>query len=139
MCASKLADAFDKERIKVAKALDCDVPHSFDWVKQAYGYKGDNLYEIYGDVTCEHAKRWGNDAGNRRVLREDICYFFVPMEQLAEVLGIDIPVTKSMIEILQILADFDYRGNGVTLKDLGMEGITTKDQIINYVTYGQTS
>jgi opine dehydrogenase len=133
-CASKLTDAFDKERIKVAQALGCDVPHAFDWFRRTYQYQGDNLYEIFGKVTNEHAQRWGTDAGNRRVLQEDLCYFLVPMEQFADVLGIEVPVTKAIIEILKIFTDFDYRANGVTLKDLGMEGFTQKEQFINYVT-----
>lgn len=138
LCASKLTDAFDKERIRVASALDCEVPHAFDWFQRAYDYKGDNLSEIFGNIKCEHTKRWGNDDGNRRVLREDLCYFFVPMEQLADIVGIDVPITKAMIEILQIFTDFNFRANGITLKDLGMGDFTTAKQIINYVTYGET-
>ena len=41
-----------------------------------------------------HEQRWGNDACNRLVLKEDLCYFFVPMEQLAEVVGIDVPAQE---------------------------------------------
>ncbi len=134
LCASKLTDAFDKERIKVAQALGCDVPHAFDWFRRTYQYQGDNLHEIFGKVTNEHAQRWGTDAGNRRVLQEDLCYSLVPMEQFADVLEIEVPVTKAIIEILKIFTDFDYRANGVTLKDLGMEGFTQKKQFINYVT-----
>jgi len=135
MCASKLSDAFDRERIRVAAAFDCEVPAHSMWVTNTYGYKGENIYEIYGNVTCDHVKRWTNDEGNRRVLREDLCYFFVPMEQLAEVVGIEVPVTKAIIEMLQIFTDFDYRTNGITLKDLGMEGLN-KSQILNYVKDG---
>ena len=135
MCASKLSDAFDRERIKVAAAFGCDVPLHHAWVNQAYGYPGANLYEIYGNVTCDHVKRWGNDSGNRRVLTEDLCYFFIPMEQLAEVVGVEVPVTKAMIEILGIFTDFDYRAHGITLKDLGMEHLN-RDQIIDFVTHG---
>jgi opine dehydrogenase len=57
------------------------------------------------------------------------------MEQLAEVVGIDVPVTKAIVEVLQIFTDFDYRAHGITLKNLGMEGMD-KNQIIDYVTYG---
>ncbi len=135
MCASKLADAFDRERVAVAAAFGSEVPMHIPWVSRAYGYEGENLYEMYGNVSCEHVKRWGNDAGNRRVLREDLCYFFVPMEQLADRVGIDVPVTKAMIEILTVFTDFDYRAHGITLKHLGMEGLN-KNQIIDYVTYG---
>jgi len=136
MCASKLMDAFDKERMDVITAFGCKSINQIEWHRRTYKYEGENKYEIYGNVTNPHAQRWGNDAGNRRVLKEDLCYFFVPMEQLAEVVGIDVPVTKAMIEMLKIFTDFDYRANGITLKDLGMEGLT-KNQIIDYVTYGR--
>ena len=55
-----------------------------------FTYQGQNLYEIYGNVTCEHTQRWGTDAGNRRVLQEELCCGFVPMEQLAEVVGLKV-------------------------------------------------
>lgn len=135
MCAAKLMDAFDQEKRRVAAAFGLDVPHHMEWFTKTYGYQGKNRYEIFGNVTNPHAQRWGNDAGNRRVLREDLCYFFVPMEQLAAVVGVEVPITRAMIEMLTIFADFDYRANGITLKDLGMEGLNKK-QIIDYVTYG---
>jgi len=135
-CASKLTDAFDHERMKVAAALECDVPHAFDFFRETYQYPGKDFYEIFGGVTCEHGKRWGTDAGNRRVLEEDICYFMVPMEHFADLLGIDVPVTKAIIEIMKIFAEFDYRAKGVTMKDLGMEGLKTKEEIIRYASQG---
>lgn len=138
MCASKLVDEFDRERQAVAAAFDCEVPMSVDWISRAYGYPGKNTYEIYGHVTCEHAQRWGNDAGNRRVLIEDLCYFFVPMEQLAEIVGLEVPVTKAMIEMLRIFTDYDYRANGLTLGDLGLAGLN-KSQIIDYLINGRSS
>lgn len=135
LCASKLMDAFDEEKRRVAAAFGCDIPTHIEWLTRTYAYEGKNRYEIYGNVTNPHTQRWTNDAGNRRVLREDLCYFFVPMEELAKVVGIETPVTSAIIELLQIFADFDYRGNGMTLKELGMEGMD-RNQIIDYVTYG---
>ncbi|MBW2056427.1 MAG: NAD/NADP octopine/nopaline dehydrogenase family protein [Deltaproteobacteria bacterium] len=136
MCAGKLADAFDQERIMVARAFGCETITYLDWMRRAYGYEGGSLYEIFGNVTNPHTRRWTNDGGNRRVLREDLCYFFVPLEQLAEVVGIEVPVTKAIIEILRIFADFDYRAHGVGLKDLGLAGLG-RDQIIEFVTHGK--
>jgi opine dehydrogenase len=135
MCASKLMDAFDKEKNRVAAAFGCDIPSQIIEFRRVYGYKGKNRYEIYRDATCPHTQLWSSDVALRQLLREDLCYFFVPMEQLAEVVGVDVPVTKAIIEILQIFTDFDYRTNGITLKDLGLEDLN-KDQIIDYVTYG---
>jgi len=134
-CASKLADAFDEERRRVAAAFGFMTPSYVEWFNNAYGYGGENLYEIFGKVTCEHAKRWGNDAGNRRVIQEDLCYFFVPMEQFAALVGEDIPVTKACIEMLKVFTDFDYREHGIKLKDLGLEGMD-RGQIVQYVTEG---
>ncbi|MBW2146320.1 MAG: NAD/NADP octopine/nopaline dehydrogenase family protein [Deltaproteobacteria bacterium] len=138
-CASKLTDAFDRERIKVAAALDCDVTHSFEWFRNTYLYEGKDIYEIFGNVTCEHARRWSTEAGNRRVLHEDICYFLIPMEQIATVLKIDVPVTRAIIEIVHVFTDFDYRSHGITLKDLGMDGLTTREQMLEYVIGGVAS
>jgi opine dehydrogenase len=135
-CASRLADVFDEERRAVAAAFDCDTPSYVEWFATSYQYEGKDLYEICGDVSRPHTQRWGNDAGNRRVLKEDLCYFFLPMEQLARVVGIDVPVTTAMIEILSVFTDYDYRANGLTLKKLGLEGLD-KEQIIRLVTFGQ--
>jgi hypothetical protein len=115
-------DAFDEEKRRVAAAFDCEFPNHTDWIKRTYGYEGENRYEIYDNVTCPHTQRWTNDAGNRRVLREHLCYFLVPMEHLAEAVGAAIPVMKAIIEILQIFADFDYRGNGLTSQALVLDG-----------------
>jgi opine dehydrogenase len=138
MCASKLMDAFDKEKREVAAAFECDVPILLDYSKMAYGYTAESHYEIYANQKLAHVMRWSTDAANRRVLQEDISYFFVPMEQLAEIVGVPVPVTKAMIEILQVFTDFDYRAKGLGLKDLGMEGLH-RDQIIEFVTYGAVS
>jgi opine dehydrogenase len=136
MCASRLVDASDRERIRVAEALGCQVPGALEYFRTAYQYPGENFYEMYGP-TCEHSKRWGTDAGNRRVLQEDLCYFMVPMEQIAKRLNVAVPVTQAMIELLQIFAETDYRTGGVTLADLGLEGCKTAREMLDYATYGE--
>jgi len=134
--AAKLSEAFDVERIAVAVAFDCESPRWTDWFRKTYEYQGNDLYELHGDVRCPHVQRWGPDHRNRRVLIEDLCNFFVPMEQLAEVGGVEVPITKAMLEILKVFAEYDYRSNGVTLKDLGLEGLD-RDQIIEFATTGR--
>ena len=133
-CASRLTDAFDRERIRVAEALGCKVPHSFEYFRNAYLYEGEDFYEIFGQ--SEHAKRWGTDAGNRRVLQEDLVYFMVPMERLAARLGIEVPVTRAIIEVIQVFTETEYRSGGVTLADLGLEECSTAKEMIEFATYG---
>lgn len=131
--ASKLAGAFDEERIKVAAYFDCDTTDYVTAFKKTYKYKGKDLYEVYSNT--EHSERWGRVEGVYRVLIEDLCYFFVPMESLAKMAGIAVPITTAMIDIFKVFTGYDYRSNGITLKNLGMEGLTKK-QILNYVNHG---
>jgi len=134
--AAKLGDAFDHERLAVAAAFGCQSPMWAEWFHKTYEYEGSDMYELHGDVRCPHVQRWGTDVRNRRVLIEDLCYFFVPMEQLAEVAGVEVPITKAMIEILKVFTEYDYRADGVTLKDLGLEGLD-QGQIVEYMTTGR--
>ncbi len=134
--ASNLVDAFDKERIKVAEAFGCSVPHVFEWIPKTYGYGGKDFYEIYGNVNCEHAKRWERQEILRRLIEEDICYFYIPMELLANVAGIEVPVTRAITDILAVLAENDYRSKGLSLENLGLQGMT-KVEIVDFLEKGK--
>lgn len=131
--AARLAEAFDQERVRVAEAFDCETPTWMTYCRRAYGYEGGDLYESH--ITSPHAERWTTDEEARRLLVEDLCYFFVPMEELARVAGVNVPVTTGMVEILSVLTGFDYRSEALTLGDLGLEGLS-RDEIIQYVNHG---
>ena len=131
--AAKLADVFDEERIKVASYFDCDTTDYVTACNKKYEYKGKDQYDLY--LNTEHGERWGRIEGLYRVLIEDLCYFFMPMESLAKMVGIAVPITTAMIDIFKVFTGYDYRLNGITLKDLGIEGLSKK-QIINYVNQG---
>jgi opine dehydrogenase len=128
--AAKLAEAFDRERMAVAQALDCRTTTWVEYCRRAYGYAGDDLYAMH--IHSPHAERWSTDAEARRLLVEDLCYFFVPLEQLAAVTGVAVPVTTAMIELLTVLSDFNYREHALTLADLGLEGLN-REQILDTV------
>jgi len=133
-CGSKLIEAFDRERIEVANALDCDVPTELEYLSKAYGYKAESIYEALR--RSPHTNMWITDSFHRGLLEEDLCYFYVVMESLAQVIGIKVPVTSAIIEILSIFTSVNYREKGLSLADLGLEGLTTKKEIIQYITEG---
>lgn len=133
--ASNLVDAFERERIRVAESFGCSVPHVFEWVPKTYGYPGKDFYEIYGNVNCEHSKRWERQEILRRLIEEDICYFYIPMEDLAKVAGVEVPVTRAITDILSVLAENDYRSKGLTLDDLGLQGMS-KGEILEFLESG---
>ena len=116
----------------------------YDTIKRVYPQMrlSKNILEnnFYNYNPCSHAQLCIPKAAfffeRAKVFRVDIGYFFTPMEALAEVVGIDVPVTKAMTEILRVFTDFDYRAHGVTLKGLGIEGLGKK-QILDHATHGR--
>jgi len=46
------------------------------------------IYETCGNVNCEHAKRWEKQEILRRLIEEDICFLYIPMEKLAKVAAV---------------------------------------------------
>ncbi|MDW7673562.1 MAG: NAD/NADP octopine/nopaline dehydrogenase family protein [Bacillota bacterium] len=136
LATAKLADAFDLERLKVANHYDCDTTDYVTAFKKMYEYSGENLYELFSNT--EHSERWGRVEGIYRVLIEDLCYSLFPIEQLAKAADISVPITSSMIDLFKVFTGYDYRSNGITLKDLGIEGFKT-EQILKYVNQGNVS
>jgi opine dehydrogenase len=134
-CASKLTDAHDVERMRVAAAYDCQTDTWPDDCRKIYDLQGEDLYELHGSVTDRHAQKWNQVEEIERLLVEDICYSFVPMEELARLVGITTPVTAAMTDLLAVFTGYDYRANGLKLNDLGLEGMS-REQIIKYATTG---
>ncbi len=136
MCASKLTDAHDVDRMRVAAAYDCVTDTWPDDCRAIYELAGSNLYEQHGSPTDRHAQKWNQIEEIERLLVEDICYSFIPMEELARVAGLTTPVTTAMTDLTAVFTGYDYRAEGLTLEKLGLAGMT-RDQIIAYATTGQ--
>jgi len=134
--ASRLTDAHDLDRMRVAAAYDCETDTWPDDCRRIYELEGDDLYELHGSVTDRHAQKWNQIEEVERLLVEDICYSFIPMEELARVVGLTVPITTAMTDLLAVLTGYDYRAEGLTLKDLGLDGMT-RDKIIEFAINGR--
>jgi opine dehydrogenase len=138
MCASKLTDAHDVERMRVAAAYDCVTDTWPEDCHRIYELEGKNLYELHGSPTDRHAQKWNQIEEIERLLVEDICYSFIAMEELARVAGLTTPVTTAMTDLAAVFTGYDYRANGLTLEKLGLAGMS-RDQIIEYATTGRAA
>ena len=67
---------------------------------------------------------------------EDIIYAFVPMVRIGEALGIDLPVTRSMIEVMGVMLQRDYWTEGLDLAALGLDGLDL-DGVRRFVMTGE--
>ena len=134
-CASRLTDAHDRERMAIAAALGCETRTWPEYCRAVYEYKGENLYELTATYTDPHQQRWSGVEEAERLLVEDICYSFIPMEQLGKLVGVPTPVTTAMIDLTAVYSGFDYRAHGITLDHLGFGGMS-KEQILDFVASG---
>jgi hypothetical protein len=135
MCASKLTDAHDVDRINVAAAYGCETDTWPEDCHRIYELEGSNLYELHGGPGDRHAQKWNQIEEIERLLVEDICYSFIPMEELARVAGLTTPVTTAMIDLTGVFTGYDYRADGLTHEKLGLAGMD-RDAILRFAETG---
>lgn len=136
MSAARLTDAHDVERMRTAAAYECESITWPEYCRRVYHYKGNNLYELSITPTDPHSQKWNQVEEIERLLVEDICYSFVPMEELARVAGLEMPVTRGMTDVLAVITGYDYRAHGIKLKDMGLDGLS-REQIIEFAMSGR--
>ena len=68
-----------------------------------------------------------------RYITEDVPYALVPMEGLAEKLGVEVPFISALLTIGSVVCREDFRQTGRTMEKLGIADMR-KDQLIEYVT-----
>lgn len=124
-------------------------------VQYAVNYMSDELAKIIGALaskrilTHEAAERFwkfllapGQDKGpvdpvgpcslKDRYITEDAPYALLPMEGLAEKLGMEVPFISALLTIASVVCREDFRKTGRTMEKLGIADMS-KDQLIEYV------
>ncbi len=92
---------------------------SFD--RRSYLYEGEDLVQMLR--SSPHADWFATAAYLEQVGSEDIIYAFVPMVRLGEALGIDLPVTRAMVEVMGVMLQRDYWAEGLDLAAIGLDGL----------------
>ncbi len=64
-----------------------------------------------------------------RYITEDVPCSLVPIALLGEKLGVDVSMTRALVEIGSAVCDEDYWHTGRTLESLGLDGLTG-DEVI---------
>lgn len=132
---ARLVDAFDMERIKVAKALGCDAETAFEHIQRTYSYTGKDIAEAYRK--SPHADRYIPAERIQAVILEDLSYFYVPVSRIADSLSIDTPIIDGIVNIMGAMLDTNYWEKGITLEQLGLSG-KSAEEIVTYVNDGST-
>ncbi len=120
---AKIMERLDAERLAIGEALGVKLTSLKDWFTISYGVNGETLFE-----TIQKNKAYIGIKGPKslyhRFLFEDIPTGLVPLACLGSVLGIDMPVTKTFVELGNMVLERDYWKEGRTVEKLGLTGLS---------------
>ena len=125
---ARMIEGVDRERLAIVRALGLR-PRSFVEIFHAAGLTSDAALES-GSVFQATQESEPNKTivaprtHDHRYVHEDVGYGLVPMAELAGLLGIDTPVIDALITLASEMNRNDYRGNGLTLAKMGLEGVS---------------
>lgn len=121
---ANLIEQLDQERLKVAGTLGNPVESVSDWLRRTYGARGRTLYERLQNN--EYYR--GIDAPqsvHHRYIEEDVPNGLVPLESIGLELGIETPVTSTVISFASLVMGADYRLTGRRIDGFGKAGLVS--------------
>ena len=125
-------EEFDKERLAVGKAYGIDLLSVNEWISYAYpSTQGTSLCEKMKNNPAYHDIKSPSTIFTRQ-LTEDIPTGVLPIMELGEAAGVDVPLLRSMVDICSRLLRIDFRKDGRTLGHLGLAD-KSKEEILSYL------
>ena len=128
---SRVQVAFYREEKKIAEALGIK---TVDFTEDQFFSKGSIMgveYEApFSDVILPPIV--GPDSVEHRYFTEDIPVGTVVRYRLAKQLGVDVPVIESMVRLGSLACNRDFLDEGISLRDLGLEGLS-REEIVKLI------
>jgi opine dehydrogenase len=119
-------DRLDQERVSVAAALGFKAMTAREWLYVAYDAHGKTLYDaiknnigykgILAPPTIDHRYIW-----------EDVPMSLVPIASLGDLLGVNTPAIKHIIDLAGLMNGCDYWAEGRTIEKMGLANLTHKE------------
>ncbi|WP_303969917.1 NAD/NADP-dependent octopine/nopaline dehydrogenase family protein [Sporosarcina ureae] len=122
-CSPATANAaakMDKERLAVGEALGFSLKTELEAMNALYGSNYETVYDFNRDSTTHGKINSAPNSSKNRYVTEDVPYLLVPCFELAQAVGIRVPIVESCIHIASAYNDTDYFNTGRTLKDMGL-------------------
>ena len=121
----RVTDDLDAERMAVGQALGLELTPHNQMAKIWYGHQGyqgstfpdKERNPVYASIRAESKL-------DNRYLTEDIPFGLVPLEDLGKLVGIEMPICTSLINLANSLLDRDFRQIGQTLDKIGLGNLT---------------
>lgn len=120
---TRLGLALDAERVEVAKAFNIPTKPVDDWIFDTYGVREDSFHETIQLMAVTRYKYCPRPRSlGYRFLSQDLSCISVTISALGDVVGVDTPITDSVITMATALTGVDYWKTGRNLVNLGLEG-----------------
>lgn len=126
---AKLVKLADDERLLVVRHYGTTEISVADYFRQAHGAEGDDLPAIFASVAKKLKGPTGPQAFDHRFITEDVPYALVFFDALAQAAGIEMPITRNLIELTSALYERDFVAEGHTLERLGLSGLSASEII----------
>jgi len=106
-----ILEKMDVERVAVANAFGVAVPTARQWLAEAYGSRGDSLYEQIQNTEAYKTVLAPTDIDTRYIF-EDILTGCVPTSCAGKAVGVQTEVLDTLIKWASILYGRDFRAEG---------------------------
>ncbi|WMJ83740.1 NAD/NADP octopine/nopaline dehydrogenase family protein [Oscillospiraceae bacterium LTW-04] len=129
-----LIKEIDCERMAVADAYNIKILSSEEWLSQSYDTHGDDLYQLiqnnqaYGDIMAPNTIQ-------ARYVTEDVPMSLVPISELGRIASVPTPNIDAVIKLTSSIYKRDFRAEGRSVKNMGLEGMT-KEQVAHFFETG---
>jgi len=123
---SKVLETMDKERLEVAAALGIKAMSAKNWLYTAYSASGKNLHEAI-KANPGYLGIKAPDRINHRYIDEDVPMSLVPLASIGDMLKVDTPTIRFIINLASIMRGKDFLKEGRTVESLGIQGMSIKD------------
>jgi len=123
---SGFLEVIDRERIEVARAFGVKVISVKDWLFQAYGVKGNSLYEAIQNNTA-YSQIDAPETLQHRYILEDVPTGLVPIASLGALAGVPVPNIMTIISLASKLLGIDFWATGRTVENLGLKGMSVDE------------
>ena len=118
----------DEERLSLCRALGLREIGVIERLRMLgyIDFETDNLYEAYvGSRPFSRIK--APKTLQHRYITEDIPYGLVSYASLGDLLDVETPTMDTLINLASLLMNVDYWAEGVTMRELGLEGLTVEE------------
>ncbi len=124
-------EELDRERLNVGRAYGINLLSVSEWISYAYpATEGDTLCEKMRNNPAYYDIKSPSTIFTRQ-LTEDIPTGVLPIMELGEAAGVQVPLLRSIVHICSKLLRMEFKKYGRTLEHLGLVGLS-KDEILAY-------